>query len=254
MTNDGKIVFTKAVKKRKRSNLCPQQPVPMPIPATVTQGKSIFISAYETAVNSGQSDKIRRYFLQYCDPLNYTMIFDLSAMTGHLAKIYREMKGVETSMAYLDACLQSTPDSILIFWQKEVVRHADGSKEIRTDCHYIGKRVYTVDIFQEDACDSEHLQLQSALSGLMSLASPGREVSSSELMDLGHTSAEESDGESVRGRFVATDDTKVLVVGENAAFRRGRRLAQEFVINQKAVMSWFISADNLVTQMKFVVI
>ncbi|RYH19598.1 hypothetical protein EON65_25875 [archaeon] len=253
VTNEGKIIFTKASKKRKRPiSSCPQ-PVPMPT-LTLSQSKSIFISAYETAVNSGQSDKIRKYFMQYCDPNNYTMVFDLSVMTEYRANVYREMKGIETSMAYLDACIQSTPDSILIFWQKEVVRHPDGSKEIRTDCHYIGRRVYSVDILQDEESDIEHSQLQNALSGLMSLAGAGQEVLSSDLMDQGHTSAEESDGESRGGRWVPTDNTKILVVAENAAFKRGRRLAEEFVINQKAIMSWFISPDNFITKMKFVVI
>lgn len=241
MHSDGeKITCSKAVKKRKRNN-------GTTIPDL--SGRSVFVSAFEVAVNSGEEENLKRYAQQYCHPTNCVLHVDMSALSAvRCMPRFREIRGIDAIVSYLIATHDATPDSIALFWQKGVVKTDDGGKDIETDCHFIGKRIYDVEIVKDDSFDDEHSQLETAIFGLAALAGGSSSDSS-----IGNSRAISSE-ESTKNRCTVTslDSMQMLVAGENVHFRRGERLAHDIEINHKGTWSWHLDSQKKITRMKFV--
>lgn len=235
LPSDGdKIICNKANRKRKRSVSAEQS------------GRSIIVSAYEEAVNTGEEEPIRKYMEQYCNPTNCVMHIDMTALyPSSPVPIFREIRGIPAIVSYLHIGIQASPDLISLFWQKNVKKHEDGSRDIHCECHVVGKRVYDIEVVKDKSFDQHQEELETAISGLAALASgqvdqppPAPSVLSSAAMLESPT-------------VTSVETMKMFVADGNVRFRRGSKLRQQVEINHAGTFVWSIDANNKITTMKF---
>lgn len=197
------------------------------------------MSAYEAAVNSGEEEPIRKFLHQFCVPL-CVMHIDMSALSADpRVPLFRELRGLSTILSYLNMGLQAVPDSVSLFWQKGVTR-TDAGRDIEADCHFLGKKVFDIELVKDATFDSEQSQLETAISGLTALAGGGEAARANEVPEP-----------VAQCSVTSIDSIKMLVAGENVHFRIGSRLGREFEINHKGSFTWHLDGDGKVYRMKF---
>lgn len=163
--------------------------------------KSFFVTRLEDAINSGEPERIKKYFAHHCHP-NVILQVDLTATNfssmnnnSPVEPVFREIRGINSIVSYFIAILQAIPDTIYLYWQMSH-RHnvtpsglalapglfpgnspspGEGYQVIDADCRIVGRRLYDIDVIIDDTAEDEAFheeqrRLESAISGLTSLS------------------------------------------------------------------------------------
>jgi hypothetical protein len=136
--------------------------------------RSIYVSAWEAAVNCSHPGKLKKYFEDYAaDPAKIIFQVDMTALSPDPKNIiiFREMKGVKTIISYLTVYMQVYPDVVTLYWQKGIKKLDHGGREIETDAHMVGTRVAEIDVVETlPPSDEDQQTLEEAVLGLASLS------------------------------------------------------------------------------------
>lgn len=238
-------------KKRKKvhgSGITESQPSKIPI-----------LTNMEVAMNSGEADRIRKFFLENSQIDNIIFQTDMSIFSKSIdVPIFREFKGVNTITSYLVAMAQAIPDNIHLYTQRMLKSHSDGKKEIHGELHMIGRRLYEILVIEDKSVHDERSRLESAIAGLTSLASgniKNDEKSDSEDISIdaklqSFTLPSASSTQEIK----LLDEMNILVAHGNVEFKRGNKLEQAYNSNQKFSFVFHLDSDNKIYRMRFIAI
>lgn len=236
--------------------------------------RSPFVTGYELAINSFQPHKLRAYFEEHAD-VAMSLQVDMSALSPDSSlMIYREMKGRECVLSYLNVCNQVIPDAVQLFWQKNVRRLDDGSKEIETECRMIGTKFFDITVSEDSSYQQEQQILEEAIFGLTSLckshadSSAGKskatsattlafEASSVSSSPSPLPSSESSgkttssEGESANKNHRSLDRINILIADDKVEFLVGDRLPAPQLMDLQGKFTWQVNSQKKITRMKF---
>jgi hypothetical protein len=242
-------------------------------------GRSPYITAMEAAINSFEPDRIYKYFREFCNHDNCSLQIDMNEFSADEAiPIFRDIRGVDSISSYFVATVQSMPDCIYLFWQKNVLKNPDGTKEVRAEFHSVAKRLYEINVLENEHV---HEDLESAIFGLAALAGgqatvdpdtvicsefpPYDDASSSASSEERHSGLDCRQSEALGGSPVFAlnskgqrcklrnlDSMNILVADTNVEFVIGARFPEPIDWNNKGTFTWTIDTDHKVTRMRFV--
>lgn len=248
-------------------------------------GRSPYITAMEAAINSGEPERIRKYFHDFCNPDSCSLQVDMNVFSSDGSiPIFRDIRGVNSIASYFVAYVQAMPDCIYLFWQKAVLKNPDGTKEIRGEHHSIAKRLYEINVLENEHV---HEDVESAIFGLAALASGKADLdpntvycstfppydeseandpavaspqqtnnnnnknntpSSSSTGTASTVFAYNSKGERCKVRNL--DSMNILVADSNVEFALGGLLPEPVEWNNKCTLTWTVDTNHKVTKMR----
>jgi hypothetical protein len=252
--------------------------------------RSIYVSAWEAAVNCSHPGKLKKYFEDYAaDPDKIIFQVDMTALSPDPKNIiiFREMKSVKTIISYLTTYIQVIPDVVTLYWQKGIKKLDHGGREIETDAHMIGTRVAEMDIVETlPPSDEEQQTLEEAVLGLASLSQAKHvntnnnnntermvsDESSSASSSLHVPMHEDSEDDSttaltpiVHERMKSLlnqkktkvvkanlDSMMVLMANENIEFQKGKALPQQGPVSATGKFYFYLDSNKKVVKLKFV--
>ena len=217
------------------------------------------MTVMEAALNSGEPEKIRKYFQDFCTGTNCSLQIDMSALsTDPSVPVFRDIRGVDSICSYFIASVQSMPDCIYLFWQKSVSKNNDGTKEVKGECHMEAKRLYEMLVLENE---NVHEDLESAIFGLATLASGTAQLQPNTVycsnFPVIHDDAEEvttptwsinSKGQKCKVRCL--DAMNILVADSNVEFSIGKQFPQHVDVNHKGAFTWIVDGNHKVIRMK----
>lgn len=220
------------------------------------------MTVMEAALNSGEPDKIRKYFQDFCTEPNCSLQIDMSALSGDPSiPVFRDIRGVNSICSYFIATVQALPDCIYLFWQKSVTKNNDGTKEIKGECHMEAKRLYEILVLENE---NVHEDLESAIFGLASLSSGKAELQPNTVYCSNFPKAKDEVNESnesstlqwsvnskgQRCKVRSLDTMNILVADSNVEFAIGRVFPTPVDVNNRGSFSWIVDSNHKVIRMK----
>jgi hypothetical protein len=222
--------------------------------------RSPYVSQFESALNSGEAERIRRYLSDHCnddcilqidltalstrsegfrDPSKQDADTESHGLKSNNTHIYREIRGNRAIASYFTAFFHAIPDNITLYYQSHNMTKQnadDGSQEIVANCHMIGKQVYGIDVVDDEETLSEQEKLALAVAGLTSLL--GSDSSQSRMDDVcNHQST-------LCASSTSTSTTSSIVPNESQcnSFAQGKRVTRS--LNEMSIL--IASANNSV--------
>jgi hypothetical protein len=261
--SDGdKILCSKAGKRRKK--LCAAST--SSVGDIHGPGRSPYMTVMEAALNSGEPEKIRKYFQEFCTETNCSLQIDMSALSSDPSiPVFRDIRGVDSICSYFIASVQSMPDCIYLFWQKSVAKNSDGTKEIKGECHMEAKRLYEMLVLENEQV---HEDLESAIFGLAALAAGKQQLQPNTVYcrnfplsneegvneaesnsNINTTKLINSKGERCKVRSL--DAMNILVADSNVEFSIGKPFNKPVEVNHKGCFTWLVDSNHKIIRMKF---
>ncbi len=266
-----------------KHNLSAASPAP-------TAPRPALISLQETALNSGESNRINKFFSTHCHS-DCVLTIDLNALSARHGLqgvcIYREIRGARGIASYFAATMQTIPDAITLYWPLKNMRLSDGGREIQAKTLMVGRQVYELDVVHDEEAHCEQDDLQWVVAGLTSLASackqppqpqshdtrdtqevstghsPPTATNAPPVIDTSQTDHESTDSCSTshvngsegseRKRSVRSlKSMNILVTEGSVEFLCGKPLEQSLNVNYGGVTTWTLDKDKKITKLHFV--
>ena len=234
--------------------------------------RSALISMQETAMNSGETERITKFFMDHCHA-DCVVQLDLSKLGArHGLFIYREIRGKHGIAAYFSTTMQAIPDAVTLYWQLKNEKLPDGQRELQAKTLTVGKQLYEVDVIDDEESHSEQENIELVVAGLTSLASA---CSSADAAAVPDTSASlgASPSQPVDSRFGGTgdaaaaaisqtaprkrklrslNDMNILVAQGSVDFQCGKPLQREINVSYTGLTTWTLNAEKKITKLHFV--
>ena len=225
--------------------------------------RSPYISGLETAINSGEGDRIRKYFEEHCNMNNCNLQIDMSVLSKDPnVPIFRDIRGMASVVSYFQTTLLAIPDCIYLFWQKGAQRNPDNTCEYQAECHMVGKRIYEINVLEDSHHPmSDQSSIESAIVALTSLGAANQDIVATvepgsvitRQFNTGGNSSTGSPRVDSKGRKIKSlDSMNILVADGNVEFTTGNQLPHPVEINHKGIFTWVIDSNKKIIRLKFV--
>lgn len=235
--------------------------------------RSALISMQETAMNSGETERITKFFMDHC-AADCVVQLDLSKLGArHGLFIYREIRGKHGIAAYFSTTMQAIPDAVTLYWQLKNEKLPDGQRELQAKTLTVGKQLYEVDVIDDEESHSEQENIELVVAGLTSLASAcssadasGTAVVPDSSASLGASPSPANDsryggtGDATSSSQTTTrkrklrslNDMNILVAQGSVDFQCGKPLQREINVSYTGLTTWTLNAEKKITKLHFV--